>query len=113
MERMLCFCGHDCGRCLVRLATVTKDAAKAAAYREEARSFYRDTLHTGIPPDKLVCHGGRSGNVMEPCRKCPFRKCCKDRNIENCRDCPSYPCPAIAAYEKTWVNAVLQTPEQP
>ena len=50
----VCFCGHDCSRCLVYLATVTADSAKAALYRKEAQAFYRDTLHLEIPAEKLV-----------------------------------------------------------
>ena len=109
---MCCFCGHDCGRCVVYLATVTADPALADAYRREAQAFYQDMLHREIPPEKLVCRGGRSDAVMEACRDCPFRKCCRERGILHCRDCPDYPCAAIGAYEKTWVNKVLQTPEE-
>ena len=86
----VCYCGHDCGRCLV--------------YRKQAQAFYRDALHMDIPPEKLVCLGGHSDTVMEVCLDCPFRKCCQDRHIERCRHCSEYPCPMIAAYETQWVN---------
>ncbi|MBQ8640720.1 MAG: DUF3795 domain-containing protein [Clostridia bacterium] len=111
MADMKCYCGHDCGRCLVRLATVTDDAALAAAYRKEAHTFYRDVMHMEIPPEKLVCHGGHADTVMEACSGCPFRKCCREREIERCRDCTEYPCDSILRYEKTWVNRFLQIPE--
>ena len=104
----VCFCGHDCSRCLVYLATVTDKPETAAEYRRQAQDFYRDTLHMEIPPEKLVCLGGRSDAVMEVCLACPFRKCCQDRNIDRCRDCPDYPCDEIAAYEAQWVNKANQ-----
>lgn len=104
----VCFCGHDCGRCLVYLATVTDKPETAAEYRNQAQAFYRDTMHMEIPTGKLVCLGGHSDTVMEACLACPFRKCCQDRNIDRCRDCPDYPCAEIADYEKQWVNKANQ-----
>ena len=104
----VCFCGHDCSRCLVYLAMVTEDSVRAAAYRDKAQAFYRDVLHLEIPAEKLVCLGGRSDAVMEVCLACPFRKCCQDRSIDRCRDCPDYPCAEIADYEKQWVNKANQ-----
>ena len=104
----VCYCGHDCGRCLVYLATVTDEPGTAAEYRRQAQDFYRDTLHMEIPPEKLVCLGGHSDTVMEACLACPFRKCCQDRHTEQCRDCPDYPCAEIAAYEAQWVNKANQ-----
>lgn len=107
----VCYCGHDCGRCLVYLATVTDEPEIAAEYRRQAQIFYRDTLGLEIPAEKLVCHGGRSDVVMEVCHACPFRNCCRERKMDRCKDCPEYPCGAIAAYENQWVNKVLQKPE--
>lgn len=104
----VCYCGHDCGRCLVYLATVTDEPAQAAAYRDNAQAFYHDTLHMEIPPEKLVCLGGRSDTVMEACLGCPLRKCCQDRHIDRCKVCPDYPCAGITAYEKQWVNKANQ-----
>ena len=104
----VCFCGHDCGRCLVYLATVTDAPGKAAEYRKQAQAFYRDTLHMEIPSEKLVCLGGHSDAVMEACLDCPFRKCCQDRHIEQCKNCPDYPCAEIVDYEKQWVNKANQ-----
>ena len=104
----ICYCGHDCGRCLMYLATVTDEPGIASEYRRQAQAFYRDTLHMEIPPEKLVCLGGRSDTVLEVCLGCPFRKCCQSRHIDQCKDCPDYPCDAIADYEKQWVNKANQ-----
>jgi hypothetical protein len=93
----------------VYLATTTDDTALSLVYRKQAQDFYRNTMGLDIPLEKLVCLGGRSETVMEACLDCPFRKCCREREIGQCRDCPDYPCGTIAAYEKTWVNRANQT----
>ncbi len=38
MDEMVCYCGHDCGRCVTYRATVED----SAALREQALRFYRN-----------------------------------------------------------------------
>ncbi len=101
---MICYCGHDCGRCYVYLATREQDSAKAAAYRRLAMEFYRDEMGLDLSPETLVCHGGHVDVVMAVCEDCPFRRCCREKKLQRCADCDGYPCGALAEYEKRWVN---------
>ncbi len=101
---MICYCGHDCSRCYVYLATVESEPVKAAEYREKAVAFYRDEMDLTLAPETMVCLGGRSDTVMEACADCPFRRCCGEKQVQRCTDCGVYPCETIAVYEKRWVN---------
>ncbi len=96
----LCYCGHDCARCMTYLATVNDDGAM----RERARRFYEETFARSLSPEELVCYGGRSSRVCVLCKDCPFARCCRERGIASCRECPQYPCAEIAAYEAQYVN---------
>ncbi len=101
---MICYCGHDCGRCYVYLATMEPDPEKAAEYRRLAMDFYRDEMGLDLSPETLICRGGHSDTVMAVCGDCPFRRCCREKRIERCADCDGYPCGTLAAYAKRWVN---------
>ena len=103
----LCFCGHDCARCVTRLATVCGDNT----LREQARQFYRDSLGLDIPLADLHCLGGRSNDVMSLCRDCPFAVCCRQRGLQHCTDCPDHPCPPLRDYTARYVNRANQIPQ--
>ena len=95
----LCFCGHDCARCLVRLADEHGDEALAA----RAIAFYRDAFGVEVPREKLHCKGGRSDAVFYLCEGCPFRRCCIERGLHSCKDCAE-PCTDFLEYQKKYVN---------
>lgn len=90
-----CFCGHDCGRCLVRL----KDSRAAVFYREE--------MGIVLKPEDLCCDGGRRGNVMPLCQQCPMRICCREKGLSFCIDCEE-PCRTYLDYAKAYVNRMGQ-----
>ncbi|MBQ2726312.1 MAG: DUF3795 domain-containing protein [Clostridia bacterium] len=93
-----CFCGHDCGRCLVRCGD------------SRALDFYRDEMGISLNPEDLHCGGGRSESVMKLCRDCPMRKCCRERGLDFCIDCES-PCSTYLNYVKKYVNKAGQCDE--
>ena len=100
---MICCCGHDCSKCKVYLATVLDDAA----LREESVRFYRDQLGRDVPPERMRCLGGRSGEVMELCRECPFTKCCREKGIHSCAQCTEQ-CGTFQWYSEIYVNRCNQ-----
>lgn len=97
---MPCYCGHDCARCVTYAATKTDDNN----LREQSRSFYKESFGLDIPLEKFNCEGGRSDNVFELCRSCPFVKCCKEHCVNSCGECPDYPCNNITDYQAKYVN---------
>lgn len=94
----ICFCGHDCARCVTYLATVRDDPDM----RLRAQNFYRETFSLDIPVQAVCCLGGRSDTVVE------LRW---DRGLDACTACPEYPCTPLAEYIHKYVNRCNQKEE--
>ena len=101
---MPCYCGHDCARCITYIATLRNDDN----LRRQSQSFYKERFDLDIPLEKFNCEGGRSQNVFELCKECPFVKCCKERSVDSCSKCPEYPCKEISDYQVKYVNKCNQ-----
>ena len=101
---MPCYCGHDCARCITYIATLRNDDN----LRRQSQSFYKEQFGLDIPLEKFNCEGGRSQNVFELCKECPFVKCCKERSVDSCSKCPEYPCKEISDYQVKYVNKCNQ-----
>lgn len=107
----ICFCGHDCSVCMVYLSTVRDDAF----LRSEACEFYRKEFGIVLSESDIRCFGGRQNDsslLFKLCADCPFRKCCLERGIHSCRECPEYPCAALDDYSKKYVNKCGQIKEE-
>lgn len=100
----LCYCGHDCSKCVTYIATQRNDDN----LRRQSQSFYKENFGLDIPLEKFNCNGGRSGKVFELCKECPFIKCCKQHDIDSCSKCPEYPCKNISDYQAKYVNKCNQ-----
>ena len=99
-----CYCGHDCSKCVTYIATQTNNEG----LRRQAQSFYKESFGLDIPIEKFYCDGGRSQNVFELCKECPFKKCCIERGIDACGKCSEYPCNDISDYQEKYVNKCNQ-----
>lgn len=103
-KKLVCYCGHDCSKCVTYLATKNTDEK----LREQSQRFYKEEFGQDIPLEKFICFGGRSDNVFELCLGCPFRKCCKEHSVEACEECSEYPCQEISEYQTKYVNKCNQ-----
>lgn len=99
-----CYCGHDCARCITYIATLRNDDN----LRRQSQSFYKERFGLDIPLEKFNCEGGRSKNVFELCKECPFARCCKERSVDSCSKCPEYPCKELSDYQAKYVNKCNQ-----
>ena len=99
-----CYCGHDCSKCITYIATQTNDDD----LRRQSQNFYKESFGLDIPLEKFYCDGGRSKNVFELCKECPFKKCCIERGIDSCSKCSEYPCPEVSDYQQRYVNKCNQ-----
>ncbi|MBR4000312.1 MAG: DUF3795 domain-containing protein [Clostridia bacterium] len=90
-----CYCGHDCGRCMVRCGD------------PRAAEFYRDEMGIILNREELHCSGGRSDSVMALCGGCPMRSCCRKKGIPSCIDCEE-PCRTYLDYAEKYVNRMGQ-----
>ncbi len=104
---MICYCGHDCSKCVTYIATKTNNDG----LRRQSQTFYKEQFGMDIPLEKIQCAGGKSKNVFELCKDCPFIQCCVERGVEMCSKCPEYPCEKISDYEETYVNKCNQLEE--
>ncbi len=86
-----CYCGHDCGRCMVHHGD------------PRAMEFYRDVMGISVKPEELCCGGGHSDEVMSLCGQCPMRNCCRNKGLLTCIDCEE-PCRTYLEYVKKFVN---------
>ena len=103
---MICYCGHDCSKCLVYRATLADDETM----RDESARFYKAEFNIDILPEKIRCFGGRSDEVMEACEPCPFRKCCRENQLHACSECLA-PCERFGWYAEQYVNKYNQIME--
>lgn len=99
-----CYCGHDCAWCVTYIATQRNDDN----LRRQSQSFYKERFGLDIPLEKFNCEGGRSKNVFELCKECPFVKCCKERSVDSCSKCSEYPCKELSDYQAKYVNKCNQ-----
>ena len=76
--------------------------------RRQSQNFYKESFGLDIPLEKFYCDGGRSKNVFELCKECPFKKCCIERGIDSCSKCSEYPCPEVSDYQQRYVNKCNQ-----
>lgn len=101
----ICYCGHDCAKCVTYIASKKNDDR----LRAQAQHFYKTAFGLEIPFEQLVCEGGRSGKVLALCKECPFVKCCIKHTVASCDACPEYPCKDIAGYQEKYVNKCNHT----
>lgn len=75
---LVCYCGHDCGRCVTFWATLQDDES----LRTRAARYYQDEMGQNLPLEAFHCLSGRSDEVMAACRACPFMKCCGEKGVQ-------------------------------
>lgn len=101
---MNCYCGHDCSKCFVYLASNGDPE-----FVSRAQDFYKKEFGLEIDPNDLHCDGGRAEDerIFRLCLACPFRKCCREKGIDSCGECGK-PCAEFEAYRAKYVNRVGQ-----
>ena len=93
---MIACCGLDCEKCEAYIATCEDDDAK----RAEVAVKWSEMYNADIKPGQIQCSGCRSEGVkFFHCEKmCEIRKCCMDKQIENCAACDAYVCKKLADF---------------
>ena len=86
----IAFCGYDCSKCPVCLATISQDLQKLKEILKVS-----DASKT---VDDLGCMGCKLGLINHMCDSCIVKKCCKSKNIENCGECSEFPCEYASKY---------------
>lgn len=87
---MMAYCGVDCAGCHVFQATRSNDDALRAKCAEGwAEAAQQHWGRSSLKPEEMNCRGCRhdGDEMFIGCRKCPIRKCCKDRGLAHCGLC--------------------------
>lgn len=87
MNKLIGYCGLDCGQCDARIATVNNDDELRA---RTAKLWCGWNNTDEIKPEHINCLGCRVEGVKTyfcSCL-CEVRKCCIDRGLKTCADCP-------------------------
>jgi len=93
---MIACCGLDCSKCEAYLATREDDDVKRTKVAENWSVRY----NADIKPEHINCDGCRTGGKkFFYCSDiCEIRKCCMEKEIENCADCEMYICDKLKAF---------------
>jgi hypothetical protein len=94
-ELGLGYCGLDCERCPVFVATAKNDYALRRETAEQWSRQYREYLadHLGrceFKPEEMNCAGCRSSNLFVGCSICAIRACARERGLSSCARCGEY-----------------------
>jgi hypothetical protein len=96
--KMVTYCGIDCLRCPIYLATREDDDEKRQEMRLEiARKIAELYGQECTLEDITDCDGckAESGKLFSGCKRCQIRKCARQKEIENCAYCEDYTCEAL------------------
>lgn len=94
-EATLAYCGIDCEKCPVRIATSEDDDDLRQKTAREWSSLYGEILESfgihSLKPEDMNCCGCRSNRgLFIGCASCSIRKCSKDKGFITCASCDEY-----------------------
>jgi hypothetical protein len=95
MESPIAFCGLDCSRCPIHLATLEENPDVKAKMRIEIADMLAKIYHT-TPKSEIICDcdGCKTtiGRLFTGCATCGIRQCAVTTTLLNCAYCSNYPC---------------------
>lgn len=93
---MVAYCGLDCSKCEAYMATQTNDDIKRQEVAKEWSRHYK----ADIKAEHINCDGcSSSGRKFFYCSDiCEIRKCCLEKDNENCAVCDMYICGKLADF---------------
>ena len=86
MRDMIAYCGLDCEKCDIYLATINDDQT----LREKTAKLWSELNHAPILPEHINCQGCRVDGVKTVyCESlCGIRQCALQKGVTTCGDCP-------------------------
>ena len=97
MNKLLAYCGLDCGECEAYVATRADDRAGLEATAKKWASQYGGKE---ISPEMIVCDGCSSGKRTSTAHAatCAIRLCASGRGLATCAHCADYGCPTLQQF---------------
>ena len=98
MVKMIAFCGLVCSDCPTFLATKNDDDAA----RAKTAAFYSEKFGFDLKPEDINCDGclSKGEKLIAYCQTCDIRKCCSEKNQDNCAVCDEHPCDKLTKFHK-------------
>jgi len=104
MQKIVAACGLLCNECLAYKATLADDDN----LRETTAQFWSTIYGTHHTKEDIVCQGCMTpGSKYAHCQKCDFRLCAQQKKLQNCAECPDYPCEKLAQFLENLPTAKL------
>lgn len=110
MRDMIGYCGLDCEKCDVYLATLHDDQA----LREKTAKLWAELNNAPILPEHINCQGCRVAGVKTVfCdQMCEIRRCALKRGAATCGDCPDLEsCPTVGEIISNYPEALANLKE--
>lgn len=82
-------CGLLCKSCGIYIATMDNNTVLLNRMAE----------HFKVPEEQVKCNGCRSNILSAHCKKCYFRECSKNKEVEFCSECNDYPCSELKDFQ--------------
>jgi len=94
---MIAFCGLDCSSCEAFIATKNNDNELR---KKTAKKWEKEFNHPGLKAGDINCNGclSNTGKIFKHCNVCEIRKCCQEKNVDNCGFCDDYSCQKLTDF---------------
>jgi len=98
LKKIIAYCGIICSECPAFIATQNNDEELRAKTAKKWATEYNPKMQ----PKDIFCDGclAETGVLFFHCLECEIRKCCLEKNIENCALCDQFPCQKISDFFK-------------
>ena len=95
MAEIIAYCGLDCSKCNVFIATQKNDLEEKKKIAER----WTKGLHVDFKPEDVTCDGCKSERLSGWCTKiCKVRPCAENRKVETCAHCDDYACEKLKEF---------------
>ena len=93
---MIAYCGLNCEECPALLATRSGDYSLREKVAEEWSRMY----NADISADDINCAGclSEEGPHFSHCFECNMRICAREKSLDSCAMCDSYPCADLTEF---------------
>ena len=96
-NNLIACCGLDCSTCGAYIATKDDDDSKRAEVAKEWSAMY----NADIKSEDINCNSCCSEEQkFSYCNVCEIRKCCMEKELENCAGCDMYTCNKLEDFFK-------------
>jgi len=99
MKEQLAFCGIECMKCPLFIATKENSDEK----RRQVAILWKELVPPGLKPEEMNCDGCLSERTCNP--NCTIRVCAHNKDVINCAYCTEYVCTNLARLFRTETRA--------